>query len=86
MADVSTVEVSGPLGPFAAGFVDDLSRPPRIAKLRSSARVGHSVTHPRTLPTRPGPRRPQATRRFLQRTPLSRWVGHAVPTRAETSP
>ena len=26
MADVSTVEVSGPLGPFAAGFVADLSR------------------------------------------------------------
>jgi hypothetical protein len=26
MADVSSVVVSGPLGPFAAGFVDDLSR------------------------------------------------------------
>jgi hypothetical protein len=26
MADVSTVEVLGPLGPFAAGFVDDLWR------------------------------------------------------------
>jgi hypothetical protein len=26
MANVSTVEVSGPLGPFAAGFVDDLWR------------------------------------------------------------
>jgi hypothetical protein len=24
MADVPTVEVSGPLGPFTAGFVDDM--------------------------------------------------------------
>ncbi|MGH2869774.1 MAG: hypothetical protein ACRDNK_19680 [Solirubrobacteraceae bacterium] len=26
MADVLTVEVSGPLGPFAAGFVEDMRR------------------------------------------------------------
>jgi hypothetical protein len=26
MSDVSTVRVSGPLGPYAAGFVDDLVR------------------------------------------------------------
>jgi hypothetical protein len=26
MADVPTVELSGPLGPFAAGFVDDMRR------------------------------------------------------------
>lgn len=26
MADVPTVEMSGPLGPFAAGFVDDMRR------------------------------------------------------------
>jgi hypothetical protein len=27
MADVPTVDVSGPLGPFTAGFVDDMRRP-----------------------------------------------------------